>query len=349
MKKLTSSISWNIFLKGVFSEGVGGLIFLKLKNSRLRDFFPEDVLSKLENFYLTNLGRNIFIYQELDNIFETFKREGLSCFLNRGAYFSKYLYLDLGLRPMVDVDLIIFREDLDKFKRVLLDLEYRCFEKYPFFFYKDSFYIDLHLDKPGFWRIGSWPSAFTIKDKRVYERSYTLGDNLPNIRVFDIYDSILSSCQHLQEHSFSRLIWFIDIVKLIKSIDTRFNWMILEERAEEFNLKKSLYFVVKYLKEKRLLFLTQEEDFLRCSLNLLERKSLSLLISDKRDRLCGELLFLFSLKGLKRRFNFLKEVFLLKEEVFPLTCKPNFFSYIFRSFKIIGYVFKRLFRLIWLK
>jgi len=349
LRERTRGFCWDLFLERVFSEGLAGLVFFEIKKRNLKEIFPSKVLLKLEDFYLTNLGRNLLIHKELEELFNFFESKNLTCFLNRGGFFSKYLYPSLGIRPLVDVDLVIFKEDLNRFKEVFLDSGYNYYCDYPFFFFKDSFYIDLHLDKPGFWRIDSWPSEFTIRNIEVQKRSRPLKEEFSKVRIFDSYDLILSSCQHLQEHSFSKLIWFMDVVKLIEASGEEFSWPILEERAKDFNLKKSLHFVVKYLQEKKLIALSPEEKILNSSLNFLERKSLNFLISERRENISGEILFLFSLKGFRRRLNFLKETFLLKEEFFPLTEKPNIFFYFFRSVKILGYILKRLVKLICLK
>jgi len=339
-----SLICWDIFLKKVYKEGVAGLIFYNLKDTRFKLFLPKKVFKALEDYYLTNLGRNLLIHQQLQEIFKAFGEERVFCFLIRGGFFSKYLYHDLGIRPMADIDLAIFKKDLSRVKKILEELGYQPSRRYPFFFFKESFYIDLHLDRPGFWRVDSWPSKIEITREDVFKRSHAL-ENFPNVRVFEIYDMILSCCQHIQQHSFSRLIWFVDIVWLMKGVDN-FCWDSFLERAEEFNLLKTTYFVIKYLEENKLISLSR--DILikmenRIKLNFLERRNLKYLLSYRRDKVCGELLFLFSLRSWLHRLKLLKEVIFLKKEFFPLADRdPNVFSYFTRSLRIGRYLLKKL-------
>ena len=336
----TSSVEWDIFLEGAFREGVAGFIFSRLRNDSVKNYFPENVLIRLEEFYLTNLGRNTIIYKELESIFKSLNEEGIICFINRGVYFSKYLYCDLGIRAMADVDMVIFDEDLEKFKNVVLSMGYSYFDRYPFFFYKNGCYIDLHLNRPGFWRVDNWPCGFTIKDVEIQRRSLPLENSLSNIRVFDVYDFILGCCQHLQEHSFSKLMWFMDVAKLIESKGSDFEWKVLEERAENFNLKKPFYFVIEYLTKNNLVSLPHCINRKYVALNFVEEKSLNLLFANKRDYVCGWMLFLFLAKGMKDKFNLLRKILFLKKEYIPLSKEPGFSSYLRRFLGIIGYILR---------
>ena len=117
-----SLICWDIFLKKVYKEGVAGLIFYNLKDTRFKLFLPKKVFKALEDYYLTNLGRNLLIHQQLQEIFKAFGEERVFCFLIRGGFFSKYLYHDLGIRPMADIDLAIFKKDLSRVKKILEEL-----------------------------------------------------------------------------------------------------------------------------------------------------------------------------------------------------------------------------------
>jgi len=335
---------WKGFLKRSFQEGASGLIFYNLKNNNTRSLLPGWVYNSLQEDYLNNLGRNILIQAQIKEIKGAFRDGGLDLLLVRGAVFFDQLYPCLGIRAMADIDLVIRSRNLPAAQGIFKELGYSWPEDYPFLLSKDDLYIDLHLDVAGFWRIKSWPSPIGINSQEIWDRARPLNSDSTLIRTLDIYDTVINCSDHLQQHSFARLIWFMDIAFLINSKDD-FDWSLILSRAKEFNLSKPLYFILSYLDRFGFISLPSGVFDKRpgLSLNRLEQRTLRLLLENKRDDLSGELLFLFLVPGLWPKLGFIREVLFLGKDRLSLPYKRlNFFGYILRLIRIPLYVIAKL-------
>jgi len=343
------SINWDVFINKVYIEGLSGLLSYNIAHYPNIQFIPQWVKDRLKEDYIYNTGRNIFIEEELKKLFKIFQASELSILIFKGAVFFNRLYPSLGIRPMADVDIAIRKEDHFKAKEILTSCGYKYPKGYPFLFYKDSFYLDLHLDTTGLWRVSTWPGAINIKTKEVWEKTEAIDKNLPLVRTLWVYDSLLACCEHLQRHSFKQLIWFIDISMMIRHKGNSFNWSILFKRAKQFGLEKSLLFVLRYLNMAGFVFIpTKVLSYLDgISLNRFEKRSLTMLLNNRRDNIPGELLFLFATKGIKSKFMLVYQILYMRQEQFPLAVEHvGIWMYLKRACMIIAYIITKMFALL---
>ncbi len=236
------------FLTMAAKEGCTGLIHYNLKHYQPSHNFPESVCGHLEQEYLVNLGRNLLIDNELSNICAEFERDKLKALTVRGAVFFDQIYPELGMRPLIDMDFVVCQEDFDRVRTILGALGFEHNECYPFFFFKDNIYVDIHLDSINFWRIKNWPSAIGIKNEALWQRTVSFRGNA-YIRALDGYDSIIHCSEHLMRHSFDRLIWFLDIAYLVRKEGSVFQWDQLVQRTRECCAQKAVYYVLSYLNQ----------------------------------------------------------------------------------------------------
>ena len=135
---------------------------------------------------------------------------------------------------------------------------------------------------------------------------------------------MLTLSAHLQRHSFSRLIWFVDIAQLMshygrKGLWSEREWGELLERAKVLNLTKCLYFTLHFLHDvlefpmPRGVF--EPSNF--PSLNILEKKIFRMLMDGGRFEPLGELLFFFSIPRFADRCRFLRDLLSPRPESLP--------------------------------
>ncbi|MBN3040337.1 MAG: nucleotidyltransferase family protein [Candidatus Omnitrophica bacterium] len=339
-----SEQEWDKFLILASQEGLSSLVYYNLTNHKHAFKIPPVVLSRLKQEFYINTGRNVCIRDELDNIYSAFENKKIDAVLVRGAVFFDKIYPALGIRPLVDADIVIFEKDLEAVSSMLRDIGYQSSNNYPFFLEKDNFYLDLHLNVPGYWRARVQNSSIDISDSSIWQETIPLKENYFHVRGLGLYDSILASAQHLQWHDFSRLIWFVDIANLINSSSQDLDYDYLIKRAETFNLKKTLYFMIKYLNQYRLI--ATEERFLKdldkLPLNRFEKKTSFLLLANKRENISGEMLFLFSLGGLKSKLKFIIDVIFLDRQRLPLEeDKKGSWVYLKRFYRLFSRTFLR--------
>ncbi|MHB8465927.1 MAG: nucleotidyltransferase domain-containing protein [Acidimicrobiales bacterium] len=68
---------------------------------------PEDVVEKLRESYITTAGANLYLRRELDRVLATLSEEGVAVMVLKGMALVEQVYHELGLRPMVDLDLLV--------------------------------------------------------------------------------------------------------------------------------------------------------------------------------------------------------------------------------------------------
>lgn len=93
----------------------------------LRDFdalIPRDFKVFLENNYYYAMKRCIVFQQEFLRIFDAFGEGGVTILPFKGIALLYDVYLDNPVRPMVDIDILIKDEDVDKAKKIFCGLGY---------------------------------------------------------------------------------------------------------------------------------------------------------------------------------------------------------------------------------
>lgn len=334
---------WKDFLTLAAKEGCTGLIHYNITH-HFPDFnVPDQISHQLEQEYLTNVGRNLLIDAQLKEICARFEESKLSVLTIRGAVFFDQIYPEIGIRPLIDMDFVVHAQDFEKVQEILKGLGFENHECYPFFFFKDDIYVDIHLDSINFWRIKDWPSAIDIKNKDLWQRTVSFRGH-SCVRALNTYDSILHCCEHLMRHSFDRLIWFVDIAYLVKNEGEVFDWRRMIQRAKEFHAQKAAFYVMSYLEKMNFIDVPSERlvelgDF---RMNFLEKRNFRLLMANRRVNLSGDLMSLFAIPGFWLRIQALWNGIFIENEKFPLIRKRlTFFSYICRFFRLFKYIFTK--------
>ena len=77
-----------------------------------------------KNTHLSNMAKNIILLDRTLEIVREFKKRSIDFLVLKGLYLAFTIYPDEGFRPMVDVDLLVRRVDLDRIDEVLAELGY---------------------------------------------------------------------------------------------------------------------------------------------------------------------------------------------------------------------------------
>ena len=255
IEDLIPSISnWNSFTDMAIQNSVGPLIhksFSFIKNSNL---IPEASLSRLKQTYYRTLSRNMILYEYFRNAAEAFTKEGVSVIALKGIFLAETIYKDIGLRQMTDVDLLVKKEDIEKCRKLLLDMGYKYTELDKSNFIKGldlskhlpplvlngvsfELHTKIHLNNPG----------FSVNTDDYWKRSQEVALSNVSVHSLSIEDLIQHLCLHLNDHfneGKPQLYFFVDISEVIKKYYSKINWDLL---LESCNLYKCGSIVFKYL------------------------------------------------------------------------------------------------------
>jgi putative nucleotidyltransferase-like protein len=98
---------WELLMKEAQAEGVGPLLYWALTRSGKIPRLPQVIANCLRAMYFSTRMNNEQIVQELVTLSRRFDEAGISVVVLKGSCFALTIYPDLGLRPMVDIDLLI--------------------------------------------------------------------------------------------------------------------------------------------------------------------------------------------------------------------------------------------------
>lgn len=107
-----------------------------------------------KNTYLSNTGKNLILLDRARKVIQEFKRESIDFLVLKGLYLAFTIYPDIGSRPMVDVDFLVKRVDLNRIDEILTKLGYENISPQGQRIYgcdftysnKHGVYIDIHWD-----------------------------------------------------------------------------------------------------------------------------------------------------------------------------------------------------------
>ena len=108
------AVDWQELVTLSQVQGVAPLVYQRLTQQHSSVYVPSAVLEKLREVYLVNLKRNMRLYRDLEQILGRLAERQIPVIPLKGVFLAEKVYGNIGLRPMVDVDLLLPRPELAK-------------------------------------------------------------------------------------------------------------------------------------------------------------------------------------------------------------------------------------------
>jgi hypothetical protein len=309
---LPPNLDWTRLIEIAQQEGVLGILYQYLKT---RDI-PSSALIPLESYYQDIAARNLNTLDTLKKLEHALGLEKIEIMTLKGASLLDHPYPRVGMRPMSDLDLMVRPEEYERFIRLLYRLEYEHDSTIPHYLCKGRSVIDVHIHALNTDRIANRSELFPSGMEPIWANSLPQQEGYHWIRRPDDVDNTILLAQHLMKHSFSSLIWIVDICMLVKNRDSAF-WTKLAKRADQLDQTRPLSYAL-YL-TKGLFGVDPPRgcwfDDLNKDLSWLERGILGTRIKGQTLYRLGPLMALFCLPGLKARVIFLWETIFPKNAV----------------------------------
>jgi hypothetical protein len=285
-------------------EGVTGILYKLL---RQRDI-PESVLESLKNDYQSIAAQNIINLSALEKLEDALSGENIRVMALKGASLLNNVYNDIGMRPMGDIDLMVRPAEQERFVSISKKLGYRVDSPLSHFLRKDRIIIDLHIHALNTDRITNRKELFPGGMGPVWANSIPWAEGYQWLRRPDDTDNILLLSQHFMKHSFSRLIWLMDIFRLIENSNSRHR-IDLSNRADYLQQKRSLSYTL-YLMDR--IFYHKSAI---SSLSRFERGILEMKVKGKSTALTGPLMAMFCIHGFRKKLAFGWESLFPKKDI----------------------------------
>lgn len=251
-------LDWNMVSRSAYETGLETLLYSHLKDIPNRRRIPDEFMEMVKKAYHENIARNMFLYYELQRILEFFRSKRIKAILLKGAALAKFMYGDIGLRSMSDLDILVKQEDLDKTKEIMLRLDYisekdrqeepnKTKEHHHIPVYKHrekNIVVEIH------WNISE--SSLGIEMKPWWKRAQPVKLNACDVLIPSPEDMIIHLCIHLYNHGYDNRIFLrnlCDINETLRNHREDINWNLLRNLTEEYSIHKQVYSVLSLIRK----------------------------------------------------------------------------------------------------
>jgi|GEM_PF-965630 len=273
-----SAIKWEGVFRAALRWQVLPMLYPLLKDQPRqpgRSYIPDDIFKAMEAAYVKTFVVNEISFSELAEIIKALTAANIQVLLLKGAHLAPFVYQNVGMRWMSDVDILVHRADLPKAGDVLARMRYSYAETEPLVL--DSFGkgkqvrgrtgIDwcknhhMHLRYVNqeriqnlelHWAIAKSTSPFSIDVEGLWERAWTEKLNGIPCRVLSPEDLIL----HISLHDayYHRLKAFglrpcCDLAAVVRRCPRSIDWKVLGLRARQWRVGKYLCLMLTLSKE----------------------------------------------------------------------------------------------------
>ncbi|HQN17839.1 MAG TPA: nucleotidyltransferase family protein [Syntrophobacteraceae bacterium] len=261
---LRGQINWDTVIADSGILGVQPLLYRHLSQDRLSPYVPQAVLDCLKDAYRKTAMGNLRFCGFAERLLRVFEEARLRVVLLKGAFLANWIYRDIALRPMDDIDILCRREDDRQIRAKLAELGFHQKTVHPSSFHEAFFAVDKgdHLNpfygsKPlmvevHFSIFPNVPHGFQHMDE-VWERTVRVPPPTggPPVTSLAPADLLLYLCLHLQRHlryGQCRLYWFCDIHEVIAHYRDAIEWGELFAMAERLAVAEQVKPVLSLLR-----------------------------------------------------------------------------------------------------
>jgi hypothetical protein len=311
LRLLGRPLNWEYLLETAVSEGMEGLLACQL--TRLaRQHDVELPVEPFRRAYHQLFARNGAYLALLSEIRDELRPHEVQTILLKGGALIPAVYEGRpGLRPLSDLDLLVKASDLRPVETVLRGLGFNSSSSSPGFFVRDSLAIDLHTDLVGAARISRRALAFRFDMDALWRAATPIDPDNPTVLVLSPPHQFLHLAVHALKHSYSRLIWAVDLGLLSQ----RVNGDELVGEAEASGTVRALTYALVGVHSLMRVPLPGDLPDRLPRLNWIEQVFLRRVTSRQRVAPLGEVLVAFSIPDFVGTLGYLRECGFPRREV----------------------------------
>jgi hypothetical protein len=251
--KINALLSWdNILNKGYQADlcpllyYIATKAFPRLNKQNLqqtlleRELLPDSILSHLKNEYNISFKRNLILLEELKQVVQKLKKNGIQVIVLKGAHLAEHIYENIACRPMVDIDILIRDSDRDKTYEILNGMGYsKILESIRTMSLHYSFTKQVMAEQ-----------IVIEVHHRLAKKTYMINFDLDELFMFDhmlMEYQLLYTAWHGIEHGMGRLIWLCDLMEIIRNSKQQIECETIKDKSVACNVKIQFSFCVHLL------------------------------------------------------------------------------------------------------
>jgi len=238
------SVNWDRFYHLAKKEGLAGLCHRIALTTSFQQHIPPQVFALLQNSYYQNFVNYLMCEKA---VMELLSIIHCPLIFMRGISAIYRLYESPGMRGFSDIDMLTKTRDFENVAQTLLKAGYSTYQDYDHLFHKNGIFIDLHSDVIGISRIKARIYISTLDHEDLWRTSKPVNISGLSLNILSAEYEILILCYHFMKHSFLKLIWLVDIAKLITN--TKIDWSEFIKLAAITRMNFSSYYGLQYVNQ----------------------------------------------------------------------------------------------------
>jgi Uncharacterised nucleotidyltransferase len=249
-----SASDWRLVVHVAANEGMLPLVFLHVTRAGLLQAMPPETARAMADGYGQTLVNNRSLQREQHALIAALDAHAVPAIPLKGLSLAVRYYDQIGMRPTSDLDLLVRSTDLRRVEQTLRELGYRSLGgratlwNFAALLHGDLCYaspkgtkLELHweLTHRATYRIGlsvdrAWAAARTTEVAGVPMRCLSDSDELRFLCVH-------CTAGHQVVPASMRLIWLVDIAKLLSTLPPRWSWQAFLDETIALRLAMPVY------------------------------------------------------------------------------------------------------------
>lgn len=247
-KKKYDNVDWNELINLSRKHKIEGLIYSALNKSRLLENIDEDKVKDLKKEVFFTGVTQISNMSKLEKVFNEFSKENVPVIVLKGLVVREY-YPQPEQRSMSDADIFVKAKDINKSKKILIDLGYTEIDaeaSHHIKYIKSGYpMIELHwhvMKRDGF------SDELDLFEDDIWDRTIEVKVKGAKVLSLGYEDLALHLCMHMAAHlaaSGFGVRQIADLVLLVEKKGHLIDWTLFINKAEEFGFKKFIIIMFK--------------------------------------------------------------------------------------------------------
>ena len=247
-KKKYDNVDWNELRKLSRKHTIEGLIYSALNKAELLENIDEDKVKDLKKEVFFTGVTQISNMSKLEKVFNEFSKENVPVIVLKGLVVREY-YPQPEQRSMSDADIFVKAKDINKSKKILIDLGYTEIDaeaSHHIKYIKSGYpMIELHwhvMKRDGF------SDELDLFEDDIWDRTIEVKVKGAKVLSLGYEDLALHLCMHMAAHlaaSGFGVRQIADLVLLVEKKGHLIDWTLFINKAEEFGFKKFIIIMFK--------------------------------------------------------------------------------------------------------
>ena len=119
---LQKNYDWDYFSTVTHQLRVAPLVYKRICDLNLEQLIPERIFSIIKQQYYKTLQKNTILYHAFTQIHTLCAEKNISIVPLKGIFLADYVYGDIGIRPLSDIDILVNKKNISTCVGLLTDI-----------------------------------------------------------------------------------------------------------------------------------------------------------------------------------------------------------------------------------